>query len=272
MSERPRFYEHPPIIERVASVYTEMSDELFESRFDDWSEEVKREFPHDEAVKQWLMPVREKEGVPIFETMQPELRITPRFSKKKEREGFDWSIRCPCGQFTMNLHSSREEGITRRYGTLRNSVAEWLPRWMQHFEVSSATKISLTYVNALTTATLPEFFDKEERLALDQVLTVFAGIPGNHTAVVPPFHCEVNVKLADLEDAKLGIELTNWSNPRHGRGLRLDFDVDILPPEKRPLGSTDILSLLDWAYERIIDRFEVVFTEQAKASFGPVTS
>jgi hypothetical protein len=31
------------------------------------------------------------------------------------------------------------------------------------------------------------------------------------------------------------------------------------------------MALLDWCHERIVERFEVVFTEKAKQTFEPIT-
>jgi len=91
MTDRIPFYRRPPVIERVLSVYADMSDETFESRFEDWRALVTPEYPVYEPLKQWLISVKEKDregerGLPLFDSIQPELRITPRFSKKTSKE------------------------------------------------------------------------------------------------------------------------------------------------------------------------------------------
>ena len=168
MTERP-YYEHPPVIERVMSVFADVSEELFESRFEEWRAIVQREYPIYEPLKEWLIMVEEKEGIPLFDTIEPELRITPRFSKKRAVEGFDWSIRCPLGQFTVNMHSSPQQGSERRYRNLRAEFAEWLPRWLDHFSIESPKRVVMKYVNLINHETLPDF-THHGRILLDQIL------------------------------------------------------------------------------------------------------
>lgn len=248
-----------------------MPTEIFEGRVEDWQEIVKPDFPIYEPLKEWLIFVREqKEGVPIFDTMQPELRITPRFSRKKSHEGFYWSIRCPSGQFTMNMHSRPEQGSDRRYQHLSKEMATWLPRWMQHFSVNATNRITLHYVNALNAATVPDFINAKGELSLNRILAVFSQIPGEHECLVPPFDCKATVRLIGRENANLGIEVSDWPNPQHGVAVRVDLRVDIQTDPRQNVGPTEVLSLIDWAHDRIVDRFEVIFTDQARASFDPV--
>jgi hypothetical protein len=46
-------YLKPPVIERVASIYADIPEEFFESRFEQWRILVEREFPVYEPVKHW---------------------------------------------------------------------------------------------------------------------------------------------------------------------------------------------------------------------------
>ncbi|PYK20736.1 MAG: hypothetical protein DME55_01355 [Verrucomicrobia bacterium] len=97
MPDRIPFYRRPPVIERVLSVWADMSDEIFESHFEDWRAIVMPEYPVYEPLKQWLISVtatdREgEEGLPLFDPTQPELRITPRFEvvfTPKVKQTFD---------------------------------------------------------------------------------------------------------------------------------------------------------------------------------------
>ena len=262
------YYEHPPVIERVMSVYAEVSEELFESRFEAWKAIVQREYPIYEPLKEWLIMVKEKEGIPLFDTIEPELRITPRFSKKRAAEGFDWSMRCPAGQFTMNMHSNPQQGSERRYRNLRTEFAEWLPKWLNHFSIESPKRVSIEYVNLINHQTLPDF-TQPGRILLDQVLTVFAQIPGDHEALVQPYECKATVLLRGREKATMRIEVKDWSKPEHGVGVRLDLAV-VAHIFEGDTNSGALVNVIDWCHDRIIDRFEVVFTPKAKAAFKRV--
>lgn len=272
MSECPPYYRRPPVIERVLSVYSTMSDEVFESHFEDWRALVEPEYPVYEPLKQWLILVRDREkeqGLPLFDTIKPELRITPRFSKKSSKEGFDWSIRCPSGQLTVNMHSRPDQGSTRRYGNIRSEFARWLPLWLERFSVESTSKITVHYVNLVNRHTLPSFVTEDGALQLGKVLTVFAGIPGQHEYLIPPFDCKATVQLQGDNKSLLRLIVSDWADPKLSPAVKVDLIVEVQAP-KVGASADGILALLDWCHERIIERFEVVFTSAAKATFEPV--
>ncbi len=270
MPKSPKFYRRPPVIERVLSVYADMTDEVFEARVEEWGEMVKREFPYEVPITEWLILVKQnKEGeLPIFDNTQPELRITPRFSKKPMKENFDWSIRCPRGQFTVNMHSDPSQGERRRYAHVRDEFARWLSMWIQHFSVGSLQKVTAHYVNLVGRPTMPDFVGRDGQLLLGDALTVFTNIPGEHECLMAPFDCKATVGLQGHDGATLRLAVNDWSNDRYGPAVRVDFVVSV--PASGTASSSHILSLLDWCHERIIDRFEVVFTDKAKQSFEPV--
>jgi len=265
---RPQFYHSPPVVERVASVYAEVAEELFEDRFDDWRAFVEADYPLYEPLKEWLILVEEKDEIPLLDTARPELRITQRFSKKPSREGFDWSIRCPAGQLTMNMHSKTCEGQIRRYHHLREEYEKWLPKWMEHFGAKELKKVNLHYVNILNRETVPGFFSPDGGLLLNKLLTMFSTVPGEHECIVQPYGCQVAVKLRDREESTFLIEVASMPGHGHDVAVKVDFVV------QTPLSATEcdprsVLALLDWEHEHIVKRFEVVFTPEARASFKP---
>jgi len=156
MTELAIGYEHPPVVERLAPLWAQVDAVQFESRFEDWRELVEREFPVYEPLKEWLLQIEEKEGIPFINAMKPEVKVTHRFSKKSSKDGFDWSIRCPAGQFTMNMHSDLEKKASpRRYDNLRDGFSAWMPRWVDNFGVDKFDSLRLHYVNLLDRTTIP---------------------------------------------------------------------------------------------------------------------
>lgn len=264
---RPAFYKNPPVVERVASIYAEIPEEIFEERFDEWREFVEAEYPVYEPLKEWIILVEEKEGIPMLSSARPELRITHRFSKKTSKEGFDWSIRCPAGQFTMNMHSKPGKGDERRYSHLRSEFQRWLPKWIKHFSVSDLKRVTVHYVNYLTNETVPSFYSDPSHLEVEELLSVFTKIPGEHESIIPPYQCTANLVLPGRSNATLRIEV--GSIPSGAPGLKLDLvaQVGLKGESADPYR---LLELIDWAHARIIDRFEAIFTEKAKKSFSPV--
>lgn len=264
---RPPYYKRPPVVERVATLRAEMTEEEFEARYDDWRDLVQADFPVDESLKEWLLLVEEKEGIPLLSSARPELRITPRFSLKPSKEQFDWSIRCPVGQFTMNMHSKPGQRAGRRYQNLRADYEKWLRRWLEHFQVRKLESLSLHYVNVLNRETVPDFY-MGNQFHLDRVVSVFTQVPGDHECLIPPYYSMANVKLRDHENSILRIELETCGKPGGEPAVKLDLVVTTVFDESAwsPEG---ILGLLDWQHERILERFEAVFTPEARKSFQP---
>lgn len=265
---RPKFYHNPPVVERVASVYAEVSEELFEERFDDWKALVEAEYPVYEPLKEWLILVEEKEGIPLLDSARPELHITPRFSRKPSKEGYDWSIRCPVGQLTMNMHSKTCDGANRRFQHLRIEYEKWLPRWIEHFGVKEFKSMTLHYVNLLNHETVPKFFSPGGGLLLNKLLTMFSSVPGEHECIVQPYDCRVTVKLRDREDSTCLIQVSSMTGREHDVAVKVDFVVQT-PLTAAESDPRSVLDLLDWEHEHILNRFEAVFTPEVKASFKP---
>jgi hypothetical protein len=265
---RPKFYHSPPVVERVASVYAEVTEECFEDRFDDWRALVEMDYPVYEPLKEWLILVEEKDDIPLLDTAHPELRITQRFSKKPSRERFDWSIRCPAGQFTMNMHSKPGEGQNRRYHHLRDEYEKWLPIWMEHFGIKEFKKLNLHYVNVLSHETVPDFFSPDGGLLLNKLLTMFSSVPGEHECIIQPYECRVAVKLQGREESSFLIEVASMPSHGHDVAVKVDFVVQT-PLSAAESDSRSVLALLDWEHDHIVRRFEAVFTSEARASFKP---
>jgi uncharacterized protein (TIGR04255 family) len=263
-----RIYERPPVFQRIATVVAEVDQELHEARFEEWRLHVETEFPHYEPLEEWLINVTEKEGIPLWDTMQPELKITPRFSKKPKKENFDWSLRCPPGKLSVNMHSNPEN--PRRYHELQHSFSTWLPRWIERFEVKKLTRVSLRYINRLNQLTIPNFTVPPSQLLLDQVLNVFVKIPGEHDSLIPPYDCRATLLLGGMKGATFEIRVYSDPDASIQPSVRVDFCVNV-PVSPEDSSEQGILRLLNWCHERILDRFELVFTEAARQSFGPST-
>lgn len=266
----PKHYAKPPVVERVVTLRVDMTEEEFEARYDDWREIVQAEFPIDESLKEWLILVDEKEGIPLLSSARPELKITPRFALRPSSEHFDWSIRCPVGQFTMNMHSKPNQGNDRRYQHLSVAYEKWVKRWINHFQVSKFRSLSLHYVNILSRETVPDFYQGNQFL-LDRVVSVFTKVPGDHEYLVPPYYSVANVKLRGRDNSMLRIELETWGKPGDDPAVKLDLVVETSIVDGS-CTAEQILELLNWQHERILERFEVVFTPEAKKSFHPSES
>ena len=264
-ARKPAFYRNPPVVERVVVVNAEMTEEQFAAGMESWESVVKQEYPNEEPIIKWSLNMEERDGVPLFETMQPELQITPRHAKRPRNEGFDWSIRSPRGRFVMNMHS--RHGVGRRYSHLRDECSQWLPQWFEHFRVTAPTEVSLLYVNHLRPDLTPGLYEPGGGLLLGNALTIFSAMPGEHESIIPPMDCKMTVRLKGPNEASLQIRLRDLDFALKIPALKLFLQTVAAVPAGT--GSGGILELLDWSHERILERFDVIFTAEAKKSFDP---
>lgn len=259
-------YRKPPILERVATVDAEMSEDAFKAKLDSWRALVEKDFPVYEPLQEWLINVVQKDGIPLWDQIEPELKITPRFSKKSSSDNFDWSIRCPQGRFSVNMHS--HPGEPRNFGQLKNAFEEWLPQWMTNFEVVHFKRLSLLYVNFLNESTLPDFVNKDGSIEIGKALTIALGIPGLSETLTTPYKLSARFLLeADERNnhpASFHIKLDDVP----GKGLRMALRVDA--DFEANCGLHDVLRTLDWCHDIILHRFDLIFTSAAKQSFEPI--
>ena len=239
-----------------------MSQETYDRGFDEWREFVEKDFPVYEPPKRWLLNVQEKHGIPT--EISPELEITPRFSEKSSTQGFGWSIRCPLGQLTMNMHSSFQEN--RTYTDLRARFPSWLEKWIPHFQVSEFTGLTVHYVNLLDHSTLPSFA-REGFLDIAKVLNIFFTIPGENEVFIPPLDCTVTIKLPGEPQGTMTINACD-SSKNTDPALMLNLIVSA--SLRKDQSVEEILHLMDWCHDRIVERFELIFTNEAKESFEPI--
>jgi uncharacterized protein (TIGR04255 family) len=257
-------YKRPPIIERLVSVRARVKQEVFDAGFDEWREWVENEFPVYEPLKRWKLNLKETNGIPT--EIAPELQLTPRFSEKSSKKGFGWSIRCPSDQFTMNMHSSHHEN--RSFSDLRARFPTWLEKWVEHFQVTDFVGLTVHYVNILDQTTVPAFFD-EHGLDITKVLNIFFQIPGGNEEFTSPLNCKVTIKLLGEPGGELTIHAMDRQNVAEPS---LILNLIVTTPLKERQNIDEIMELVDWCHDRIVERFEVILTDEAKKSFEPFSA
>lgn len=257
-------YRRPPVVERVLTVASEMSEEIYLSRLDSWEQIVQPEFPIREPVSEWTVKMDPKNIQRVLDPSLSELKIVPRFSKQPSSKGFDWSLRFPRGQLTVNMHSNPNS--PRRFQDLSAEFQRWLPQWMQHFEVDYLQTIALHYVNVLNRESVQAFMTGPTIIAVDKILTIFVHIPGTQRSLIPPINCMVNMSLDSRQPANLAIHLLDGPDPQPS--LRLDLGVRVSLNPQTPMEV--VFEWLEWCHYRILERFDVVFTDEAKKSFEPI--
>ena len=262
MSVPPPRYKRPPIIERVVSLRAEMDQNVYDRGFDEWQEWVQKEFPVSEPVKNWHVNIQRKNGIPS--DFSSELQITPRFSEKSAAQGFDWSVRCPIGQLTMNMHSGPKNN--RNYLDLRERFPSWLEKWISHFKVEKFTDLVVHYVNRLDSTTLPSFV-KNGQLEIDKVLRIFFNISTKNEDFTSPIDLQLTLILKGEPEGRLFIHLEDAS---HDSNPALTLNLVVSTSLRKGQSTSEILSLVDWCHTRLVERFELIFTDEAKLTFDPL--
>ncbi len=269
-------YAKPPVVERAAAVFVHMDEDIYESKFQTWRQLVEKDLPVYEPLNEWLINIEQREGKATTDPLKTELRITPRFSKKKMAEGFEWGIRCPREALIVNMGS--KPGSPSHYIDLRSSFALWFSRWTSHFEVQRLRRVNLHYVNVLNVQTVSRFMAPGPQsvpqhpgfIQLDRIIKVFVPLPIQKGALIPPLSCQATVMLEGREDSALQIILAGIPNYPPQPTLRLDFITETAVAEGSSLD--EILKTLDWCHDHVIECFEAVFTDAAKESFEPMHS
>ncbi len=259
-------FRKPPIIERVATVWGDLSAEKFYSRIEGWKDTVATEFPIYDPLTEWLLNVQEKDGVPLFEEAEPEVIVTHRFSRRNEHGDRTWSMRCPADRLTLNLHSERNE--PHDFEELYAAMMKWLPRWSDHFGVTAYPTVQLDYVNLLGPRTTPEFVNRDGGIQINRLLEVFGKIPGTHKSIIAPYDCKVGLL---IEPNRCAANIHVHAVRGRDAALHVRVDLQIVATHPNGLASADAALLeMRYTHDVLIGQFLAIFTDEAKTSFEPI--
>lgn len=261
-------YENPPIIERAASITAAIPDEVFYSRLETWKEIVREFFPDYDPIQQWMLNFKQEGEVPTLGEAPAQVLVTHRFWKRNAENRRFMSMRILPTRLTLNLHPERND--PHHFEELFNELMTWLPRWASHFGASQFSAVQLDYINLIAAETTPQFVDaKTGSVNIGAVLTVFGGVPGHHEGLVPPYDCQIGVIMDRKRPSILRIRVQGLEfRPKLGAGVRVDFQATT-DRSSDPLTATEVGAETKLLHDAIIEKFESVFTDEARASFRP---
>ena len=264
-------YKQPPVIQRMASVIAEIPPEHFAARIDSWKQIAMGSFPVDNPIVQWVLEadeikVGEDIGIPAFESVMPQVKVTQHLERRNERNKTVWSMRCPAEGFILSLHG--EKGKPHSFEELQGEMSMWLQRWVSHFEVKGFTTVMLDYVNLLGRRTTPKFVDDSSNsLEIDRLLNVFSRFEGSHVSLVQPYDCQASFLYTVDPVRVLRVRVHGLPPSRHGTEVRVDFSASMNKAATELVTPAEAVNEFNILHSMVIERFNRVFTDEAKESF-----
>ncbi len=251
-------YRRPPVGERVALLFVEEDSDQHTALFEAWRQHIQHDYPKPQHKNEWLLEVEEKNGIPQFGDIRPRLKILHQFLQSDKDRGF--VLRCPAEKFSLHLLTPTDD--ERSYEDLREEFLKRSKEWMDHFKITKINSLALIYVNKLNANTLPDFYS-ENQLALDQVLTIFTEIPGEHECLIPPLEYKATLRLSEPPGAEFQIILKD--HPLLYLQLQVQVKMDHLRAD-----TENIANIMDLCHKKLVERFELLFTKAARDSFEPI--
>ena len=264
-------YKHPPIIRRIFSVVADIPPDDFASLIDSWGETVAESFPVKNPIVEWILQtdevkISEDSGVPLFENLTPQVRITPQFESHNARGKTVWNLRCPSDRFQITLHSELDQ--THSFEELNREIAVWLPRWAAHFDIKGFKVVMLDYVNLLGRRTTPKFIEAQSQsLEVERMLRVFSKFEGNHLSIIQPYDCQAGFLYSENPARALRLRVHGLPPSQFSPEVRVDFQAIMHNNGHELVTTAEALADLKTLHGMVIERFNQVFTDEAKESF-----
>ena len=270
LSQPPLHYKRPPVVERVLTIMADFPIENFYSRFEDWKQLIHEKFPDHDPLSNWRLNVEtQPDGTPLLTEVQPELVITHRFWRKNAQGKRFLSMRLLPNQLTMNLHP--DQAGAHRFSELHAEFSYWLPLWLNHFGGTNCASVILNYINLISQQTTPQFLDTNGGIQIGRTLRVFAGLPGRHMGIIPPYDCQMGLMIDPERQSTFALRVAAVTVGRENSiAVRVDFNAVTSSP--KPLTPLQALSEAEFLHNVIIGQFEAIFTDEAKKSFEPITA
>ena len=264
-SKRMR-YKKAPIIERALRVVGDIAPEMFYAKFETWRDAIQASFPDYEPLKDWHLNIEVKDGVPVFTDAPPQVIITHRFTRKSQQGQKLFSMRIMPNEIALHLH--HDGGKPHYFEELLAEADILIPQWFNHFGVKGSPFLALDYVNLLSPATTPKFVHSGA-IHVGSVLTVFSGVPGKYTSIIPPYDCQMGLMVDPQRAATFSLRVLGLITPQeHGPAIRVDFHSQVAKDSAK-MSAQHVLSETQFLHTVIVDQFEALFTKEAKQTFEP---
>ena len=260
-------FTKPPVMERIAAVYSDLDPEIYQEKRNSWKDVVATEMPHEQPVTNFYFDLATKDGKVLPGNMRPKLKIFQRYWSRPLSERPNYCTQYRSDGFYMNLVNAAKE--PKSYDELREHVERWLPRWCEHFDITTYQGVYLHYVNLIAIDTTPQFFANPNHANIDKALKVFTQFAGSDfPTLTHPYSTEANFRLEPPLTGKLSLRVSTIVAEPGEDGIAVKVEIIVRTAHKpKKLDLKAIEKELNQAHELILHQFQHIFTQEALESF-----
>jgi hypothetical protein len=258
-------YKNPPIVERIVGVYHQIPQEEFEKRLPSWVDKIRPYFPVQEDIAEWIIDIREKNGVPIVSNLIPKASIIHLYWQKHPQHLRIHGMRLRPDRLVFHL--KREKNDAHDFDELMPHMERWLPQWAEHFGINEINGVTVEYVNILDGNITPQFAN-QDGVRVGEALNVFANFPGSHIGITSPYDCKA--RLVVDKDKPTYFDVRAGANDTSAAAIRVDFAVRTGFASGRSLTFSEAITEIKAGHSLILEQFSYFFTARARISFQPL--
>jgi hypothetical protein len=259
-------YAAPPVKHRIFTLMAEITSDVYYARADELKEAMMAHFSIYEPQQEWLLNIEHKNGVPQVHAIKPVVLIKHTFWHTSP-DG-QKLVGCTVEPEKISIILRNLPNHTERFPTLKIWTEKIVPIWAKLLNPKISAAI-LDYANTLSRETVPTFINPNGSLAISEILTVFAGFPGKHQGIVPPYDCTMGLAIDQEQHVFLNLRVHGLPQIiSNGSAVQVDLQA-LKSPGKHGLTATEAIDSLDLLHKTVVDKFEIVFTPKAKATFQP---
>lgn len=258
-------YNTPPIIQRIFTIYFELSEESFYSNLPLFEREIKQQLPEKSARKNWALNFKSKNGKPDFSSVKPIVEIIREFNKNDASSKKFFSIELEENRISFNLR--RTNDLAHTFKDLQREVKQALPVFLHTLNPEKVVQLDLDYVNLVSRANTPKFVDNNGGIHVDKLLKIFNRFPSNYESIAPPYDCQIGlvldrengynsiVRVFGLQEGVAGASAVRVDLNAHHKSEFIEID------------ESNFEKQLNMLHDYVLNLFHDTFTEEAKKAF-----
>lgn len=266
----PEKFTRPPVTERVAQFWFEISQEEFDHSIPSWLDDLLDggAFHKRQVTEQWEFGVEIRPGNPP----RPKATLT-QIPKLTRTQGVPLTLEIypPQGDQSASLKISqpRSEEHQTRFNGFRDECAKWLASLLDQLGVSGVKRLALTYRNEFSRQRYPAYWDSDLTVRLGSLLKILQTMPNPESASYEGnFLIDFTRRLAGHEDRSLRVRLTPEFPNKKQLVWNAHFTYSSWDPILAKGGIEETMNELAGGHSYIYEEFCVQFSLEALEMFA----